>query len=63
MSNDYELLDRELKAYHKGFEEGFRNGALGGQIEGIDYLISVLMSMRQELLGGDEEKPNAEDNT
>lgn len=66
MEKDYAVVEAEVEAYKAGYRDGgnqgYAEGRKSGMLEGIDYLINHLGSIRQELIG-QEEKQNAEDDT
>ena len=60
MSDDYKQVELEVKSYQIGFNDGVEQGIVGGQIQGIDFLINMLTKMKLDLLGIEEgDTPNA----
>jgi hypothetical protein len=46
MSEDYKAVDLEVKA----FQQGYHSGVVDGQIQGLGYLINMLIKMHDELV-------------
>lgn len=54
MDNDYKQVELEVKSYEIGFKDGVEQGIVGGQVQGIDFLINLLVKMKLDLLGIEE---------
>lgn len=70
MDKDYSVVDAEVEAYKAGYRDGsnygYENGRVAGMLEGIEYLMQHLNSLRDQIItevqkqtGQTEEKPNA----
>ena len=60
MDNDYKQVELEVKSYEIGFKDGVEQGIVGGQVQGIDFLINLLVKMKLDLLGIEEDTPHAD---
>ena len=66
MEKDYDVVEAEVEAYKAGYRDGgnqgYKEGRMAGMLEGIDYLIQHLETIRQELIGHEDkgDTPNAD---